>query len=48
MAKNKTSIEVLNSNLAFVQFGEEKRPELKRIGNMTILNTERKTTFHKS
>ena len=30
MAKNNTSIEVLNNSLAFVTFGEEKRPELKK------------------
>ena len=45
MAKNNTSIEVLNSNLAFVQFGEEKRPELKKDWQHDYIKYGKKNDF---
>lgn len=45
MAKNNTSIEVLNNSLAFVTFGEEKRPELKKDWQHDYIKYGKKNDF---
>lgn len=45
MAKNNTSIEIANNNLAFVTFGEEKRPELKKDWQHEYIKYGKKNDF---